>query len=146
MKHLWKFSILLLVATFSFFYVADTAQAAIGYVYKTNFVSGYTANGLVETFSVAGYPANCRITSSIGININVIGWTWWQCSLLNSSGQVIQYQSGSSRAIYGSYTTATLSFASVPSGTATYRAEGVHDFNHTGSNPSPWRPYNSATN
>lgn len=145
MHYVWKCCAMVLIFGLGLFSIADTAYAAIGYVYQNNFVSGHTANGFVETFPAPSLPANCRITSSIGMTINVIGWTWRQCSLLNANMSVIQFQYAGGHAPSGSYTSATFSFGSVPSGTVTYRSEGVHDFNHTGSNPSPWRPYNSAT-
>jgi hypothetical protein len=73
--------------------------------------------------------------------INVIGWTWWQCDILED-GQVID-----SITMDGDYRTASSFGDRLEWNDAFLRgnglkAHGVHDFNHTNSNPSPWQPYN----
>lgn len=116
-------------------------------VSQTNFLSGVTAKGKVEVFpSPESGDMYCRITSftNPATTINVIGWTWWQCDSLNNSGQVIQSYQRSARAVTASSTQDGFYFPYWWIGSPSkFKASGVHDFNHPGSNPSPWRPYNS---
>lgn len=62
MQYIWKTCAIVLVLGLGLLSAANTAYAAIGYIYQNNFVSGYTANAIVETFPAPSLPANCRIT------------------------------------------------------------------------------------
>lgn len=119
-------------------------HAAQNSILQYNFVGSTTALATVST-NAYPYHAVCSIQSatSPATTINVIGWTWWQCDLLNGSSiHGVVY--GSPRAISSSSTADNITVYTPPgSGVTGFRSRGTHDFNHTGSNPSPWRPYNS---
>ncbi len=118
-------------------------------VSQPNFLSGVTAKGKVEVFPVPEANTtkwDCRIRSytSPTTTINIIGWTWWQCDSLAANGSIIQSYLRPARAVTASSTEELFHFPNPAWGTpAKFKASGVHDFNHPGSNPSPWRPYNA---
>jgi hypothetical protein len=121
---------------------AGTINTIPGY----GFLNGVTAYAEVRSFPGTNSNANCTIKSytSPATNINVIRWTWRQCDLLKN-GVIIQNGSqlfpGSTK--NGSSHQALAQFNNLPPGAySQIKSHGVHDFNHNGSNPSPWRPYN----
>lgn len=146
-KQLPLFLLIVMSLFFSLIFGITPTQAGVNTIPRYGFLSGTTAWAMLEAFPAAGSPINCRITSytSPATSINVIGWTWWQCDLL-SSGIVTHTYQGSPRAVSGSSTSALISSSYIPPGVNGYRAIGMHDFNHTGANPSPWRPYHWANN
>ena len=139
-KRMWFFVVVLLLLVT---WVA-IAQASSSSVSKSNFLSGVTTQGIVEVFTGLGSnTVSCYLRSSTSPStiINVIGWTWWQCSSLDSSGNIVGTPvSGSgafaSASSLDNWSGLTGSF----SGVANVRMEGTHDFNHTGA--SQWQPYN----
>jgi len=121
--------------------VQQVAAGTINTIPRYNFLSGVTAYAEVRSFP-SELSATCSIRSytSPSTTINVIGWTWWQCDLL-VNGNVISsvnrpgsVKTGSSHQDFAQFTP--------PGSYHQIKSHGVHDFNHNGSNPSPWRPYN----
>jgi hypothetical protein len=111
------------------------------------FLGSVTANAYIKSLQIPeSTNGDCGIKSytSPATNINVIGWTWWQCDRLRSDGTIVSSQNQGASVGYGTSShqagfTWTNAFSG---GTTKLKAHGVHDFNHTGSSPSPWRPYN----
>lgn len=135
---------ILLLVTVSLLVGHRVTMAIENPIPKYGFLGGVTAWANVSASSGQSGNGYCRIESytSPSTNINVIGWTWWQCNLLKD-GQIIASIPKNGNVKYG---------ASNHQDEAIFidafwygdelQTEGVHDFNHTGSNPSPWRPYN----
>ena len=128
--------------------LALTQQVVLGLgwtVSKTNFLSGVTAKGFVEVYPYEQGGIACRVKSytNPATTINIIGWTWWQCDFLNSNNQVISSVARGARTVTASSTEETIYRYPISGNPAKFKTSGVHDFNHTGANPSPWRPYNS---
>ena len=118
-------------------------------VTRSNFLSGVSAKGVMYSFQSPGSQNGfCQVLSytSPSTNINIIGWTYWQCDLLQN-GVVIDSQGFSGAAnTNANNKSQSLSWTGAFSQSGRgLRAWGTHDFNHTGSNPSPWRPNNSNT-
>jgi hypothetical protein len=112
---------------------------------KYGFLGGVTAYAQVRSFhGPESSNGHCEISSytSPSTTINKIGWTWWQCDRLVNGNYYDHIHKGP-RAITASGTGESIhwSYAFTPPVNG-LKAHGVHDFNHTGSNPSPWRPYN----
>lgn len=110
---------------------------------KYGFLGGVTAYAKVSAYQGQSPSGSCSIQSytSPATTINVIGWTWWQCDLL-LNGNVIQSAPGWPRATTGYNTQQTITYPYAFWYGNGLKSHGVHDFNHTGSSPSPWRPYN----
>lgn len=118
-------------------------------VTRTNFLSGVAAKGVMTSLQTPeSQNGFCQVRSytSPSTNINIIGWTYWQCDLLQN-GNVI-----ASQGFNGAVSTNANNKSQSLSWTGAFnqsgrglRAWGTHDFNHNGSNPSPWRPNNSNT-
>ena len=111
------------------------------------FLGSVTAYAYVRSLQIPqSANGDCGIKSYTGpsTNINVIGWTWWQCDRLRSDGTIVSSQLYGASVLYGASShQAGFTWTNAFSGGATkLKAHGVHDFNHTGSSPSPWRPYN----
>lgn len=138
----------LLVLAASTIMLLTVRQATAGVsstVSKSGFLSGVTAYGRVRSFSgEAHYSGVCDISSytSPYTTINVIGWTWWQCDR-QVNGSYYDSVPGEASAITASTNSDSIywpyAFVAPVNG---LMAHGVHDFNHDGSSPSPWRPYN----
>ena len=147
MHKLSKLFLVLLLIALSYGLTQDNVEAASKTVTKYSFLSGVTARGNMSTVGTAN-QATCNIVSytSPATNINVIGWTWWQCNIYTNNNGVMVY-SGGPRAVTNSSTSQSIS-VHIPYHIQMrgFGAEGVHDFNHPGASPSPWRPYNSVTN
>jgi hypothetical protein len=143
----------LLFATIAIFFILLASQKVYAHYWSTNtisrngFLSGVSAHGEV-TSNVPAESQNgrCMIKSytSPATTINVIGWTWWQCDVLNNA-YVIVLTSGPlpPRAVTASST--NTEWWIFRDGQPKLRTSGRHDFNHNNSNPSPWRPDNHVT-
>lgn len=112
------------------------------------FLSGVYAIGTMYSSQVPESSTGfCKVKSATvpSTNINVIGWTWWQCDRLRSNGTILQSVTyGGSIKTGASSHEAQMNWSGAFTGEgAGMRAHGVHDFNHTGSSPSPWQPYNA---
>ncbi len=125
-----------------------TQQVAAGTSKKTKygFLSGVTAYAKISANQGQSASGSCEIRSytSPATTINVIGWTWWQCDLLQNGNIVDSAQFGP-RALTASSTQQGIIYPYAFWYGNSLKAQGTHDFNHTGSNPSPWRPYNTKT-
>jgi hypothetical protein len=145
MNKLSKRFVVLLFMSLVYGLTQDNVEAASKTVTKYNFLSGIATHGNMSTVGTAN-QATCNIVSytSPSTTINVIGWTWWQCNIYTNNGVMVY--SGGSRAVTNSSTSQSLSIQ-IPAHIQVrgFGAEGVHDFNHSGASPSPWRPYNSVT-
>lgn len=112
---------------------------------KYNFLGGVTAYAqVVSSQSPESSTGVCKIYSytSPSTTINVIGWTWWQCDRL-VNGLFFDHQLFGERGITNSSTQQQLTWPGAFNPPVDgLRSHGVHDFNHNGSNPSPWQPYN----
>lgn len=111
------------------------------------FLGSVTAYAYIKSLQIPeSINGDCGIKSytSPSTNINVIGWTWWQCDRLRTDGTIVSSQNYGAGVLYGasSHQTGFIWTNAFSGGTTKLKAHGVHDFNHTGSNPSPWRPYN----
>lgn len=138
----------ILVLTVSAIMLLTVQQATAGVsstVSKSGFLSGVTAYGRVRSFpGQAQYSGTCDILSytSPSTTINVIGWTWWQCDRRVNGNYYDSVYRGSS-AITASSNAASIYWPyAFVSPVNSLMAHGVHDFNHNGSSPSPWQPYN----
>lgn len=110
------------------------------------FLGGVTAYAKVRSFQgPESYNGHCEISSytSPATTINVIGWTWWQCERLVNGNYYNHIQKGPRGLPPASSVGDSINWtnALIPPVNG-LKVHGVHDFNHTGSNPSPWRPYN----
>lgn len=143
--------LILIVIVITFVFVATPVRASSSNtIPQYGFLSGVTAYAYIKSLQIPETTnGDCGIKSYTGpaTNINVIGWTWWQCDRLRSDGTIVSSQNFGASVRYTASTHQTgFTWTNAFSGGATkLKAHGVHDFNHTGSNPSPWRPYNVNT-
>jgi len=146
---------LLSIGVLAVFVVLTISSSAFASTNTVNYYgwccSGTTAQARLRALPLSSYQGSCDILSSTSPStyVNVIGWTWWQCDTLNSSGTIINSYnfggyapSGSSNgdvepANYCNYN------YSPPRCGYTVKASGTHDFNHNGA--VNWRPYHSTT-
>ena len=139
-----KFHTLAFLIAISLLLFTQQVGAGTSTLSKSNFLSGVTAYAKVAANPGYSGSGNCSIKSytSPSTTINIIGWTWWQCDVLQN-GIVVGSMSLGGRAITSSSTLQSATYLYAFYYGNSIKAHGVHDFNHTGSNPSPWRPYNS---
>ncbi|MCA9949193.1 MAG: hypothetical protein KDE48_06080 [Anaerolineales bacterium] len=113
---------------------------------KYGFLGSVTAYAKVTSQQSAGSTNGyCQMYSytNPATTINVIGWTWWQCDVLDSGNNIISYHYVGGQASSASSKSDSVSMGGAFSQPGRkLRIRGVHDFNHNGSSPSPWRPYN----
>jgi hypothetical protein len=111
---------------------------------RYGFLGGTSAHAEVKSARIPEGPhGRCYIKSytSPGTTINVIGWTWWQCDVLDANNNIVNTtQALPARAVTASSTQDDIGI--LFTGGVKIKTHGTHDFNHTGSSPSPWRPYN----
>lgn len=145
--NIWRRALILafLIAIASTVTVKWVSAGVSNTIPRYGFLGGVTAYAQVRSFQgPESYNGHCEISSytSPSTTINVIGWTWWQCDRLVNGNYYDGVHRGP-RAVTASSTgeSVTWSYAFLPPVNG-LKAHGVHDFNHTGSNPSPWRPYN----
>jgi hypothetical protein len=120
--------------------------STINTIPRYGFLPGVTAYAQVSSSQIPGSSnGNCGISSytSPATNINVVGWTWWQCDRYNGTILVQSIHTGAS-VQYGasSHSDGFTWINAFTGGVNKLKAHGVHDLNHTGSSPSPWQPYN----
>jgi hypothetical protein len=118
-------------------------------VTRSNFLPGVSAKGVMTSLqSPESQNGFCQVRSytSPSTNINVIGWTYWQCDLLQNGNIIVSQGFSGAVSTNANNKSQSLSWAGAFSQSGRgLRAWGTHDFNHSGSNPSPWRPNNSNT-
>jgi hypothetical protein len=122
-----------------------SSRSASNWVY----ISGQwvNANGLMCAGQVPeSYTGYCHIKTSTNpsVAVNYVGWTNWQCDLMDGStivssqqfgGEVNNNSSSKETQIYWSYAYWLATHVAI---------SGQHDANHNGANPSPWRATNHA--
>lgn len=139
--------VLLTLSLFQMVY-ATHSYISTNTIPQYGFLGGTTALAEVKSWRIPEGPnAACHIRSytSPATTINVIGWTWWQCDILDASNNIVRTsQALPPRAVTASSTDSQHYILFTPGGVK-IRTHGTHDFNHNGSQPSPWRPYNLVT-
>lgn len=137
--------VLTIVTILILFAVLKVAAGSSNTIPKYGFLGSVTAYAQIRSFpSQQQNSAQCDIRSYTSplTTINVIGWRWWQCDTLVNGN----YYDDVHRGGHAPSASSQSDIISWPGGYAPpvngLKAHGVHDFNHTGSNPSPWTPYN----
>lgn len=137
------FFLALVLASLPFMISRQVAAGSSNTLPQYGFLGSVTAYANVQSFrSPESSNGFCYIKSytSPSTTINVIGWTWRQCDILND-GNVIDSRNWGGSAITGSFNDAPYTWWYAFESGNGLKSHGVHDFNHDGSNPSPWRPY-----
>ncbi|MCP5097908.1 MAG: hypothetical protein GY943_20365 [Chloroflexi bacterium] len=139
----------LIISVFTLLVAQYVSAGSSNTIPQYGFLGGTTAYAEIKSFhspeSSNGY-CNIKSYTSPSTSINVIGWTWWQCDRLRSNGSIVQSISYGGSAKNDSSNQQGFTWLNAfTGGTTKLKAHGVHDFNHTGSSPSPWRPYNVNT-
>ena len=140
--------VLVIVTILLSFAVQNAVASQSTTVSKAGFLTGITAKGRMRSFP-GQQPGlgicDVRSYTQPTTTINKIGWTWWQCDRL-VNGNFLDSQHRGPAAITGSDVSQIINWNGAFTGSVNgLRAHGVHDFNHTGSQPSPWQPYNVNT-
>lgn len=137
--------LILVISILTVFVVQNAAAGSSNTIPKYGFLGGVTAYANVKSLQIPGSSnGDCGIRSytSPATNINIIGWTWWQCDRYN--GQIfvnsILRDEGISDVPASSYSDNFTWVGAFTGGVNRLKAHGVHDFNHNGA--SPWTPYN----
>jgi hypothetical protein len=138
----------LVVILFSLLIAQKSSAGTSNTIPKYGFLGGVTAYASIKSLHIPGSSnGDCGIHSytSPATHINVIGWTWWQCDRMYPDGSIaqsIQINGDVKPGGGSSYSDGFTWINAFTGGVTKLKAHGVHDFNHTGSNPSPWQPYN----
>lgn len=113
--------------------------------------SGTTAEARLRALAKNSSQGTCDIRSKTNPStyVNVIGWTWWQCDTLNSSGVIINTYNFDGDSFSGSSPPSVSNSAATDANYCRYypvticgysvKASGTHDFNHNGA--VNWTPY-----
>lgn len=113
--------------------VSVTAKARVDAIHTPQSING--------TCSIQSYTQPAT-------NINVIGFTYWQCDGIEPDGDIwfsLSYP-GEVNNNSSSKSKSTGFLQNVfPAAGYKLKSWGTHDFNHNGANPAPWRPNNSVT-
>ena len=127
------------------FAVHNAVAGSSNTIPKYGFLGSVTAYAQIRSFPGQQQgSAQCDIRSytSPPTTINVLGWRWWQCDAL-VDGNYYDDQHRDEYAPPGSSASQIISWPGIYVFPVNgFMAHGMHDFNHTGSNPSPWTPYN----
>ena len=137
-----------------FFWILTISSNAFASTNTANYYGwccgGTKAEARLRALAKNSSQGSCDIRSSTSPStyVNVIGWTWWQCDTLNSSGTIINSYNFIGFAPPGSSNSAITSanycnYYPFPRCGYTVKASGTHDFNHNGA--VNWRPYHSTT-